>query len=113
MGIVRKIAERVYGPEAGEAREEEVRRVLAAAAEERSVESKRARLPLTEIPVGGTVRQSGRLFRCVERPGDVWPPSEACSGCSISGLYLGCGDLKCSVFDRSDGRDVWFVEVAE
>lgn len=113
MGIVKKIAVRVYGEEAWADHEGEVRAVLAAAAEERSVESKRARLPRTEIPVGGTVRQSGRLFRCVERPGDVWPPSEACSGCSISGLYLGCGDLKCSAFDRSDGRDVWFVEVGE
>lgn len=107
------IALRLYGEGADAGRIEEVSRVLDALALARAAETRRSRLPVREIPLGGTLRVSGHLLRCVERPADVWPPSEACSGCAVARLYLGCGDLKCSVFDRSDGRNVWFEEEAE
>lgn len=87
-----------------------VSRMLSARIEVSSADGRKSRLPMREVPVGGEVRVSGRLFRCVRRP-SVWPPCEACSGCDLSGLYLGCGDLRCSPFDRSDGCFVWFKEV--
>ena len=67
---------------------------------------KRVTLPTQDIPIGGVAVVRGRRFLCVER--DSVAPPDACSGCDIAKLYLNCTDLKCSVFDRSDRRFVWF-----
>lgn len=75
------------------------------------------RLPWKYVPLGDAVEICGVRYRCVERP-----PSEslevplACSGCVFATPALAnrnhCAGLKCSRWDRSDGRNVWF-EVAD
>ena len=68
------------------------------------------RLPWKYVPVGGVVEVGGVLCRCVERP-DVEVPL-ACSGCVFMRPEYAarnhCAGLKCSKWDRSDGRNVWF-----
>lgn len=84
-----------------------VERVLFAYNSELILCRKNTSLPDREIPLGGIVSVSNRSFKCVLADA-VSSPSDACSGCDFSRLYLDCKNLKCSHFDRSDGRFVWF-----
>lgn len=72
----------------------------------------RSRKEWKEVPVGGIVEHRGHVFKCVKR-GRVYMPSDACSGCAMSGdicgRHMNCDPFKCSKFSRYDGNDVWFV----
>ena len=81
--------------------------IIAAYNEEMALRGKNSKLPTKEVAIGDEVEVSGRKFVCV-KAARVNVPSEACSGCALRKLYLGCGDLKCSPFDRRDGNFVWF-----
>ena len=94
----------------GEAELAYVADVIAAYNEERAAGGKAVALPMRYVDIGGEIEVSGHRLRCIERPVRVWPPCEACSGCALSKLYLGCSDIQCSIFDRRDRKDVWFVE---
>ena len=69
---------------------------------------KASSLPSQFVPLGGTVRYKGRVYRCVSRErGIAW--AECCRGCA----FCGCDcppALQCSSFDRRDGVNVWFQE---
>lgn len=65
--------------------------------------------PGRECPIGGRITVRGVEYRCVERPRIVCC-SDACSGCDFSRKYRCCDSVRCSVFDRSDGRFVWYIE---
>ena len=84
--------------------------VVAAYNEEKALLGKKTALPTRFVAIGDEVVVRGRRFRCVEAD-RVSVPAEACSGCSLSKLYLGCGDLQCGCFDRRDKKFVWFKEV--
>lgn len=73
-------------------------------------DAKRSRIPRTDIPVGSTFFRKGKEYMCVRRERVVLP-SEACSGCAFNQSDAKCSGLRCSRFDRSDGNNVWFVEV--
>ena len=64
------------------------------------------------FPVGEVFESNGRYLRCVERP-YVPSPQEACSGCFFAVNNLTCPKSQCSSFGRTDGRNVWFVEVSK
>lgn len=87
-----------------------VEAVIDAYNEEKSLRGKKYALPTRFVAVGEEVVVSGKRFVC-RVAARVSVPSDACSGCSLSKLYLGCGDLQCSPFDRKDGKFVWFGEV--
>lgn len=69
-------------------------------------------LPTRFVGVGDEVEVGGIRYRCVLR-NDESCPAAACWGCDISRKGRWCQDLQCSVFDRRDRRNVWFVEVAD
>lgn len=73
-------------------------------------DAKRSRIPRTDIPVGGSFFRKGKEYVCVRRP-RVSLPSEACAGCAFNTSDVKCHGLRCSVFDRTDGNNVWFEEV--
>lgn len=73
-------------------------------------DAQRSRIPRTDIAVGDSFFRKGREYVCIRRP-KLSSPSEACSGCSFGASEVKCHGLRCSVFDRSDGNNVWFVEV--
>lgn len=110
--MLEKILHRIYADRDSFSAEELafVGGVVSAYNEERAARAKAVALPTRFVAVGDMVMVAGHSMRCVRRPSDVWPPSEACKGCSLSRLYLGCGDLQCSLFDRRDKKNVWFVE---
>ncbi|MGM9736947.1 MAG: hypothetical protein ACI3ZT_00875 [Candidatus Cryptobacteroides sp.] len=87
-----------------------VSEVIAAYNEEKALLGRKSALPTRFVEIGGNVVVRSRVFRCEEAE-KISLPSEACSGCSLSKLYLGCGDLQCSAFDRRDRKFVWFKEV--
>ena len=112
MKLAEKILRRVYRDRTDFSAEELdlVSAVVAAYGEERSLAAKKTALPTRYVEIGAEVVVSGRRFRCVTAD-KVSVPAEACRGCSLSKLYLGCGDLQCGCFDRRDKKFVWFVEV--
>ena len=112
MKLVEKILRRAYRDrtEFSAAEVEFAGAIIAAYNEEREARGKKSSLPTKFVPVGEEVTVSGRRFLCIAAE-KVGVPSEACSGCSLSKLYLGCGDLQCGPFDRRDKRFVWFKEV--
>lgn len=82
-------------------------RVLLSEADGKS--GKASSLPSMFVPLGGTVRYKGRVYRCVVREEVTW--AECCRGCA----FCGCDcppALQCSSFDRRDGRNVWYQEEA-
>lgn len=73
--------------------------------------------PLTrDIPLGEELVRYGTTLVCVPRPKGLWPPCNACKGCffrrrsAYGGVIMTCNDIRCSSFDRMDGKNVWFVE---
>ena len=73
-------------------------------------DAKRSRIPRTDIGIGDTFFRKGKEYRCIRRDW-VSLPCEACSGCAFNQSDAKCSGLRCSRFDRSDGNNVWFVEV--
>lgn len=69
-----------------------------------------ARLPSRYVDVGEVLEYEGYRYLCVERP-LLAMPSEACRGCDFSLKYRGCDKVKCSAWDRRDGRNVWYREL--
>lgn len=67
--------------------------------------------PSRECPIGERIAVRGVVYRCVERPRIVCC-RDACSGCDFSRMYRCCDSVRCSAFDRSDGRFVWYIEEA-
>ncbi len=109
MRIEEKVLRRMGREDYGPSELDYVVSVITAYNEEVAARRKAVFPPSKDVALGGVVTVSGRRFSCVVRP-DVWPPSEACRGCDLSRLYLGCADIRCSAFDRRDGRFVWFKE---
>lgn len=66
----------------------------------------------TTYPLGYEFVSSGVLLRCVERP-ELLCCSDACRGCYFRIHNLTCPKSQCSSFGRTDGRNVWFVEVSQ
>lgn len=66
----------------------------------------------TTFPVGYEFESRGVRLRCIERPYVEWS-GDACKGCYFGINNLTCPKSQCSVFGRSDGKNVWFVEVSE
>lgn len=66
----------------------------------------------TTTPVGAVFESNGVFLRCVERP-RVDSPQEACRGCFFAIKNVTCPKSQCSKFGRTDGRNVWFVEVSK
>lgn len=64
----------------------------------------------TTAPLGVIFESNGVLLQCVERS-HVSIPQEACSGCFFKDKT--CPKSQCSVFGRTDGKNVWFVEVSK
>ena len=63
-------------------------------------------------PIGEIFSSNGVYLQCVERP-EVEYPRDACLGCYYSRNYLTCPKSQCSSFGRTDGKNVWFVEVCK
>ncbi len=74
--------------------------------------SERSVINKTTIPVGEVFESHGRMLMCIERP-RVGSPLEACRGCFFSVNNVTCPKSQCSIFGRTDGRNVWFVEVSK
>lgn len=72
-------------------------------------------LPTRFIRLGEQLVRYGKTLVCVRRP-DALSPGDACRGCwfrsnhRAGGVGVNCQDIQCSVWDRRDGEDVWFVE---
>ena len=62
------------------------------------------------FPIGGVFESNGVYVKCIERP-YVESCQDACRGCFF--LDKTCPKSQCSCFGRTDGRDVWFVEVCK
>lgn len=62
----------------------------------------------TTFPLGGVLKSNGVLVKCIERP-YVRLSMDACSGCFFRDKT--CPKSQCSSFGRTDGKNVWFVEV--
>ena len=62
------------------------------------------------FPLGGEFESNGVLLRCVLRDGVV-SHQDACSGCYFVDKH--CPKSQCSSFGRTDGKNVWFVEVSK
>ena len=75
-----------------------------------NADDQRSRIPRRDIRIGETFEKKGVEYRCVRR-GEVRVPSEACSGCDILRHSNHCEAPRCSKWDRTDGQNVWFVEV--
>ena len=71
----------------------------------------RSVLEKTTMPIGTVFRSNGVFLKCVEAD-YVEFPRDACSGCYYSRNYLTCPRSQCSSMGRTDGRNVWFVEVS-
>ena len=62
------------------------------------------------FPLWGEFDSNGVRVRCVPRDRDV-SHQEACSGCYFVDKH--CPKSQCSSFGRTDGMNVWFVEVSK
>lgn len=63
-------------------------------------------------PIGEVLHMDGVDVVCVERP-FISCPQDACKGCWFSINYKSCPPSQCSKFGRTDGKNVWFVEVSK
>lgn len=61
-----------------------------------------------DVPFGDVVEQDGLRFRCVPAPG---LGRSGCKGCCLQKSRL-CGSYTCSSFERKDGQEAIFEEVA-
>lgn len=66
----------------------------------------------TTYPLGYEFESNGVVLRVVER-GEVDYPCNACDGCFFHENYLTCPRSQCSSMGRTDGLNVWFVEVSK
>lgn len=64
----------------------------------------------TTFPIGYEFESYGVRLVCIERP-YVSHWGDACKGCYFGVHNLTCPKSQCSCFGRTDGRNVWFVEV--
>lgn len=62
----------------------------------------------TTCPIGDVIESNGVYVKCVARP-YVHLSQDACSGCFFKDKT--CPKSQCSSFGRTDGKNVWFVEV--
>lgn len=105
MGKIDRVLRKAF-PERDVFTDEEVRLAKAALYVANS-DAPKSRMPRTDIEVGGYVNKGGRRYVCIER-GEVISPADACMGCALRDRP--CSGLRCSSFDRRDGRNVWFAE---
>ena len=61
-------------------------------------------------PIGKVFASNGTYVKCVERPSGLTPVL-ACSGCFYSDKT--CPRSQCSRFGRTDGMNVWFIEISK
>lgn len=66
----------------------------------------------TTAPVGSILDLGYVRVRCVEHA-MVESSMDACKGCYFSLNNKTCPSSQCSSFGRTDGKNVWFVEVSE
>jgi hypothetical protein len=66
----------------------------------------------TTMPIGEVFESNGVMLRCVERP-YISDWKDACIGCFFSVHNVTCPKSQCSRFGRTDGKNVWFVEVCK
>lgn len=64
----------------------------------------------TTFPIGEVFESNGVLVECVLRP-YVGVCADACGGCFFRDKT--CPKSQCSSFGRTDGKNVWFVEVSK
>lgn len=64
----------------------------------------------TTYAIGEVYRIGDVYVRCIERP-YISCIQECCKGCYFSDAYKTCPPSQCSSFGRTDGKNVWFVEV--
>ena len=69
-------------------------------------------LSRTTYPIGEVFEVNGVRIRCIKRP-YVEYVAMACSGCYFSQENKTCPPSQCSVFGRTDGKNVWFVKEEE
>ena len=78
-------------------------------------------LPTRFVRLGAELERYGVTLVCIRRPSDLHH-TDCCKGCWFSSgrkviggkvVMANCNDIQCSVFDRMDGADVWFVEKGE
>ena len=65
-------------------------------------------LPWHFMALGQTVTVYGEKYKAVLRTEDRWK-NGACCGCDLAN-GKDCKSLQCSMFDRKDGKNVWFVK---
>lgn len=81
-----------------------MRKSSAMSPQERSIINK------STCPIGSEIESNGIRVRCVERP-VVSCVQDACIGCYFKDVT--CPKSQCSSFGRTDGKNVWFVEVSK
>lgn len=72
--------------------------------------AERSIIEKTTYPIGYVFSVGDVLLKCIERPWNPCP-QENCKGCYFSDAYKTCPPSQCSSFGRTDGKNVWFVEV--
>lgn len=74
--------------------------------------AERSMVSMVTYPIGSIHEIGGIYVRCIERP-YVSCPLDACRGCYFSISNKTCPPSQCSKFGRTDGKNVWFVEVSK
>ena len=62
------------------------------------------------FPIGEVFESNGVLVKCILRP-RIDLPMNGCEGCFFRDKT--CPKSQCSSFGRTDGKNVWFVEVGK
>lgn len=61
----------------------------------------------------GSIHEIGGVYvKCIERP-ELECTQDCCKGCYFSDAHKTCPPSQCSTFGRTDGKNVWFVEVSK
>jgi hypothetical protein len=66
----------------------------------------------TTYEIGKVFKVGDAYVKCIERP-YVSCCQESCRGCYFSDSYKTCPPSQCSSLGRTDGKNVWFVEVSK
>ena len=71
-------------------------------------ENRNTVVPSKDVAIGARFIRGGIEYECVPRP--IVGVRDACMGCSFA-ARPSCSAPRCSKFDRSDGKFVWFKRV--
>lgn len=106
MGKVDRILRKMYPGR--EVFTEDERRLAESALYVANSDAPKSRMPRKDVALGEMVVKNGISYRCVLRP-EISTPADACLGCGMKDRP--CSGIRCSSFDRSDGLNVWFLEI--